>query len=73
MSSYLRDCALSKKLIMLEGIREAETQLRRIGNNLNQLTRLANEGLIDTVDLSETKQEVARLWQWLNSFRGAAR
>lgn len=58
---------------MLEGIREAETQLRRIGNNLNQLTRLANEGLIDTVDLSETKQEVARLWQWLNSFRGAAR
>jgi hypothetical protein len=42
-------------------------QLRRIGNNLNQLTRAVNAGIVSAVDLTETKEEVEKLWQSLNS------
>lgn len=44
-----------------------ETELRRIGNNINQLTRLANSGVIKCVDLSEVKGELKKIWQLLNS------
>ena len=42
-------------------------QFYSIGNSLNQLTRAVNSGYIYEVDLRETREEVARLWQSLNS------
>lgn len=37
-----------------------------IGNNLNQLTKLANErGSIDTQSLREIKEQVDDIWQQL--------
>ena len=66
-SMYLRDCALDKKIIVVKGIDEAANELRKIGNNLNQLTRAVNSGYCYEVDLRETREEVARLWQSLNS------
>ena len=66
-SMYLRDCALDKKIIVVKGIDEVANELRKIGNNLNQLTRAVNSGYCYEVDLRETREEVARLWQLLNS------
>ena len=66
-SMYLRDCALDKKIIVIEGVDELTSELRKIGNNLNQLTRAVNSGYCYEVDLRETREEVARLWQLLNS------
>ena len=66
-SMYLRDCALGKKIIVVKGIDELCNELRKIGNNLNQLTRAVNSGYIYEVDLLETREEVARIWQLLNS------
>ena len=66
-SMYLRDCALDKKIIVVKGIDEVANELRKIGNNLNQLTRTVNSGYCYEVDLRETREEVARLWQLLNS------
>ena len=66
-SMYLRDCALDKKIIVVKGVDEAANELRKIGNNLNQLTRAVNSGYCYEVDLRETREEVARLWQLLNS------
>ena len=56
---YLRDCALDKKIIVVKGIDEAANELRKIGNNLNQLTRAVNSGYCYEVDLRETREEVA--------------
>ena len=42
------------------------TELRRIGNNINQLTRLANSRIITCVDLEDTKKKLQKLWQSLN-------
>ena len=66
-SMYLRDCALDKKIIVISGVDEVANELRKIGNNLNQLTRAVNSGYCYEVDLRETREEVARLWQLLNS------
>ena len=66
-SMYLRDCALDKKIVVINGVDELTVELRRIGNNLNQLTRAVNSGYAYEVDLRETREEVARIWQSLNS------
>ena len=56
-----------------EGADALTDELRRIGNNLNQLTRHANTGFVDVVDLRETRREVVRIWQLLNSLCQGAR
>ena len=66
-SMYLRDCALDKKIIVVKGVDELTSELRKIGNNLNQLTRAVNAGYCYQIDLRETREEVARIWQLLNS------
>ena len=67
LSMYLRDCALDKKIVVIKGVDELASELRKIGNNLNQLTRAVNSGYAYGVDLRETREEVARIWQSLNS------
>jgi hypothetical protein len=49
------------------GLTGIDEELNAIGNNLNQLTRLANMGKIACVDLSDTRKEVAKIWRLLNS------
>ena len=68
-SMYLRDCALGKKIIVVKGVDEVANELRKIGNNLNQLTRAVNSGYVREVDLTATREEVAKIWQSLNSLR----
>lgn len=65
---YLRDVALGKEIYVLPGISDVADELRAIGNNLNQLTRAVNSGNVSAVDLSETREEVAKVWQLLNSY-----
>ena len=66
-SMYLRDCALGKKIIVISGVDDITNELRKIGNNLNQLTKAVNSGYCYEVDLRKTREDVARLWQSLNS------
>ena len=67
ISDFVRDCVLKKEIVIVKGLDEFSTELRRIGNNLNQLTRAVNAGYVRAVDLTETKEEVEKLWQSLNS------
>lgn len=72
VSMYLRDCALDKEIIVIDGVKELTTELRMIGNNLNQITKAVNIGVF-AVDLTETKKEVQKIWQSLNSLTRAVR
>ena len=54
-SMYLRDCALDKKIVVINGVDELASELRKIGNNLNQLTRLCNEGRVKVAELKECR------------------
>ena len=41
-SMYLRDCALDKKIVVINGVDEFASKLRKIGNNINQIARKIN-------------------------------
>lgn len=66
LSEYLIEQGLDKDIVKIEGLNEFITELRRIGNNINQLTHLSNSGIIYTVDLSGVKQELGKIWSELN-------
>lgn len=70
LSEYLIDQGLDKDIVRIEGLDEFITELRRIGNNINQLTHLANSRAIYTVDLSNTKHELNMIWNKLNKLGG---
>lgn len=61
LSEYLIKQGLDKEIVIVDGLNEVISELRRIGNNINQLTYLANSGRIYTVDLSEVKQEIGKV------------
>ena len=54
-TEYLITCALGKEITLIEDLKPILADLRRIGNNLNQLTRLANMGKIQGVNLGECR------------------
>ena len=58
LSEYLIEQGLDKDIVIVDGLNEGVAELRRIGNNINQLTYFTNSGRIYTVDLSEVKQAV---------------
>ncbi len=49
-SMYLRDCALNKQIIVVPGAEQIAGELRRIGNNLNQLTMKFNAAFKESSD-----------------------
>ena len=72
-SMYLRDCALQKQIIVVPGADAVAGELRRIGNNLNQLTREVHAGYVSAINLTETGEELKAIWQSLNALLQAAR
>ena len=57
LSDFVLRTALGKKIIIAEGLQDVVRQQRAIGNNLNQLTRLANQGEINVIDLRKLVDE----------------
>ena len=60
-SDYVISCCLGKKIIILDGLREVLRQQKAIGNNLNQLTVLANMGKVQFANLDSAVQEFAKI------------
>ena len=65
-SEYLLRTAMYKDIIVIDGLEEIIKQLRKIGNNINQLTKLSNQGRIINVNLEDIKEELKNIWQLLN-------
>ena len=72
-SEFVRKAALGQTVIETAPLRELTTELRRQGNNLNQLVVLARQGRISFVDLKPFLEVYRNTWQALNSLlsRGA--
>ena len=66
LSEYLIEQGLRKDIIVIEGLPKMFTELNGIGNNINQLTHLANSRATNCVDLEGTKKELQKIWQSLN-------
>ena len=65
ITKFILSSCLKDKIVIINGLDKIGVELRRIGNNINQLTKLANEGAITTVDLKEVRMEVINIWQLL--------
>ena len=63
MSGIVRAALKKQKLVELPPADFTETvvQLRRIGNNLNQLTRAANSGEVQIPEIKETLSEIVAI------------
>ena len=73
VSQYLRNCALEKEITVINGADNIAEELRRIGNNVNQIARAVNSGYATEVNLTETREELRAIWQSLNSLLRTAR
>lgn len=73
VSQYLRDCALEKPITVINGADNIADELRRIGNNVNQIARAVNVGFVTEANLTETREELRAIWQLLNSLLRTAR
>ncbi len=70
MSAYMRKMALNGYILKLEipEIKEMISLLRYSSNNLNQITRRANEtGRVYAEDLAEIRRNQDKLWDGMNA------
>ena len=65
LTKFIVSSCLKDKIVIVNGLDKVDSELRRIGNNINQLTRLANEKIITIIDLKELRMEVNNIWQLL--------
>lgn len=65
LSRYVRNCCLGKNLVVITDLKDFARELNKVGVNLNQLTRLANEGLIQSPDAFEAKEELKKIYKEL--------
>ena len=64
-TDYLIACAVGKRITVIDDLTPLLAELRRIGNNLNQLTRLAHLGKIEAVSLDETNEILQKTYEEL--------
>ena len=58
-SDYVIACCLGKRIVILDGLKEVLRQQKAIGNNLNQLTVLANMGKVQFANLDTAASRLA--------------
>ena len=61
MSDYVTACCLGKRIVVMDGLKEVLRQQKAIGNNINQLTVLANMGKVQFANLDSAVQEFAKI------------
>lgn len=70
---YVTRCCLGRQVVVIEDLKEVAKQLRGIGNNLNQLTVLANMGRIDAANLDGAIQELSAISTMLRELQERGR
>ena len=70
ITDYIILCAIDKKVINYDGLRELITQIKKLGNNVNQLLILSRQGRINTVNLTATQEELQKIYELLSAELG---
>lgn len=65
---YLLSSALGQQITNTEGLKMLIPEIKRIGNNINQIAKRANENdHISAEELEEVRKEMDHIWQLLKS------
>lgn len=65
LSRFVRNCCFDKPIVVIHDLKEFARELNSIGNNLNQITMLCHQGLIDTPDISQTRDYLKKIYEEL--------
>lgn len=70
-SNYLRQAANNQALVIIaeDELTKLTSELRHIGNNVNQIAVLANMGKIQCTSLDETKAAIEGIWGCIADIR----
>ncbi len=67
-SDFIRKSILNKNITVIEGITDYLIEFKKIGNNINQITKAVHQGKANCQnELMEVKKELEKLWQLLRS------
>lgn len=67
--NYNLRCVLNKDIYIIDGIQELAMQIRKIGVNINQIVRLANENnFIDKDNITNINSNIDEVWRALILF-----
>ncbi|MBA7612080.1 hypothetical protein ES703_19314 [subsurface metagenome] len=63
-SDYIRKCSLGKNIIVVPGIRDLIIEFKRIGSNLDKITRSVNRGTLTVLgdNLKDIKEDLKTAW-----------
>lgn len=65
---YLLSAALDQTITNTDGLKALIPEIKRIGNNINQISKRANENRsITEFEIEEVKKELNSIWQLLKS------
>ncbi len=70
VTDYLVACSLGKKIVVVEELPQAISEMKAIGRNLNQLATLANMGRITSVRLDEAREMFGKIYELLFQIAG---
>lgn len=67
---FARSALMNKKIIVIEGFKEYTDELKRVGNNLNQLTRSVHQNDLKYLfeDFETLNKELKKTWLSLSDF-----
>ena len=66
---YILSCVLNKPITNTDGIKELIPELKRVGNNLNQIAHALNGSSYYSYNLiTENQKELTEIWQSLKQF-----
>ena len=68
---YLSSAALGRTIYQVEGLKPMLFELKAIGRNINQLTMLAHQGHVTTVNLTEATNALQRNYAAINGLYDA--
>ncbi len=65
-SDFIRKSILNQNITVIEGIKDYLIEFKKIGNNINQITKAIHQGETNCQnELIEVKKELKKLWQLL--------
>jgi 5-bromo-4-chloroindolyl phosphate hydrolysis protein len=65
VSQYATLSTLEKEILNFEELEEINYKLSKLGNNINQLTMLAHQGRLTSIDFTEFTEAFSGMWDEL--------
>ena len=73
-SEFLRNCIMERPMVNMDEMKELMTELKREGNNLNQIARSLNGmGFVSNSQIEWAVKELGEVWLQLRQFLRAHR